>query len=92
MARAPSAAADSWRERDGDSRRRTACPVLYRYRLIHTYCLLARLPLLTYYSSARPFSTTCSGQMAQTGLTDSATSPVIVLYSHALCARLRVFA
>ena len=54
-----------------------------------TVCSLA-CPLLTYYSSARPFSTTCSGQMAQTGLTDSATSPVIVLYSRALCARLCV--
>ena len=40
---APAAAA-SWRAQDGGRQRRTACPLLYRYRLTHTYCSLARLP------------------------------------------------
>ena len=40
---APAAAA-SWRAHDGGRQRRTACPLLYRYRLTHTYCPLARLP------------------------------------------------
>jgi hypothetical protein len=30
--------AASWRERDGGRRRRTACPLICRFRLIHTYC------------------------------------------------------
>ena len=29
---------------DGGLQRRTACPLLYRYRHTHTYCSLARLP------------------------------------------------
>jgi len=29
---------------DGGRQRKTACPLLYRYRLTHTYCSLARLP------------------------------------------------
>jgi hypothetical protein len=40
---APAAAA-SWRAHDGRRQRGTACPLLYRYRLTHTYCSLARLP------------------------------------------------
>jgi hypothetical protein len=40
---APAAAA-SWRAHDGRRQRETACPNLYRYRLTHTYCSLARLP------------------------------------------------
>ena len=40
---APAAAA-SWRAHDGGRQRRTACPLLYRYRHTHTYCSLARLP------------------------------------------------
>jgi hypothetical protein len=40
---APAAAA-SWRAHDGRRQRGTACPHLYRYRLTHTYCSLARLP------------------------------------------------
>jgi hypothetical protein len=40
---APAAAA-SWRAHDGGRQRRTACPLLYRYSLTHTYCSLARLP------------------------------------------------
>ena len=40
---APAAAA-SWRAHDGSRQRGTACPLLYRYRLTHTYCSLARLP------------------------------------------------
>jgi hypothetical protein len=38
------AAAASWRAHDGRRQRGTACPHLYRYRLTHTYCSLARLP------------------------------------------------
>jgi hypothetical protein len=38
------AAAASWRAHDGGRQQRTACPLLYRYRLTHTYCSLARLP------------------------------------------------
>jgi hypothetical protein len=38
------AAAASWRAHDGRRQRGTACPHLYRYRLSHTYCSLARLP------------------------------------------------
>ena len=34
----------SWRAHDGRRQRGTACPHLYRYRLTHTYCSLARLP------------------------------------------------
>jgi hypothetical protein len=34
----------SWRAHDGGQQRGTACPFLYRYRLTHTYCSLARLP------------------------------------------------
>jgi hypothetical protein len=37
--------AASWRAHDGGRKQRTACPLLYRYRLTHTYCSLARLPL-----------------------------------------------
>ena len=37
------AAAASWRAHDGRRQRGTACPHLYRYRLTHTYCSLARL-------------------------------------------------
>jgi hypothetical protein len=40
---APAATA-SWRAHDGRRQRGTACPLLYRYRLTHTYCSLARLP------------------------------------------------
>ncbi len=43
----------------GGRQRRTACPLLCRYRLIHTFCSLARLPPTVYLltlSSARPFS------------------------------------
>ena len=29
---------------DGGRQRNTSCPLLYRYRLTHTYCSLARLP------------------------------------------------
>ena len=36
--------AASWRANDGGRQRKTACPLLYRYRLTHTYCSLARLP------------------------------------------------
>jgi hypothetical protein len=39
-----SPAAASWRAHDGRRQRGTACPLLYRYRLTHTYCSLARLP------------------------------------------------
>ena len=38
------AASASWRAHDGSRQRGTACPLLYRYRLSNTYCLLARLP------------------------------------------------
>jgi len=38
------AAAASWRAHDGRRQRGTACSHLYRYRLTHTYCSLARLP------------------------------------------------
>jgi hypothetical protein len=34
----------SWRTHDGRRQRGTACPLLYRYRLTHTYCSLTRLP------------------------------------------------
>jgi hypothetical protein len=34
----------SSRVHDGRRQRGTACPLLYRYRLTHTYCSLARLP------------------------------------------------
>jgi hypothetical protein len=40
---APASAA-SWRAHDSGRQQRTACPLLYRYRLTHTYCSLARLP------------------------------------------------
>ena len=40
---APAAAA-SWRAHDGGRQRRTACPLLYRYHLTHTYCSLVLLP------------------------------------------------
>jgi hypothetical protein len=40
---APVAAA-SWRAHDGGRQQRTSCPLLYRYRLTHTCCSLARLP------------------------------------------------
>jgi hypothetical protein len=43
LCEAPAAAA-SWRAHDGRRQRGTACPLLYRYRLTHTYCSLARLP------------------------------------------------
>jgi hypothetical protein len=50
-----SAEAASWRANDGGRQRKTACPLLYRYRLTHTYYSLA-CPLLTLSSSARSFS------------------------------------
>ena len=42
---APSPAA-SCRAHDGSRQRGTACPLLYRYRLTHTYFSLARLPMM----------------------------------------------
>ena len=42
--RSPAVIAASWRAHDGSRQRGTACPLLYRYRLSHTYCSLARLP------------------------------------------------
>jgi hypothetical protein len=36
--------AASWQANDGGRQRKTACPLLYRYRLTQTYCSLARLP------------------------------------------------
>jgi hypothetical protein len=40
---APAAPA-SWRAHDGRRQRGTACPLLYRYHLTHTYCSLDLLP------------------------------------------------
>jgi hypothetical protein len=83
--RESSAAAASWRANDGGRQRKTACPLLYRYRLTHTYCSLARLPPTHPHSPtafsgpmARPARAPCSHP--QPGPPDSATSPVIVLY------------
>jgi len=50
-----SAAAASWQANDGGRQRKTACPLLYRYRLTHTARSLA-CPLLTLSSSAPSFS------------------------------------
>ena len=45
LQRGPNCPALVWRAHDDSSRQRgTACPLLYRYRLTHTYCLLALLP------------------------------------------------
>jgi len=48
---ARSAAASCWAH-DSGRQRRTACPLLYRYCLIHTYCSLARLPLTDLFVGA----------------------------------------
>jgi hypothetical protein len=84
---------------DGGRQRNTSCPLLYRYRLTHTYCSLARLPpthpfLLGALILQRHFQVRWRAPCShpQTGPPDSATSPVIVLYSRALCACLCVLA
>ena len=61
---APAPAA-SWRAHDGSRQRGTACPLLYRYRLTHTYCSLARLPPTHPFVGAPILQHTFSGPMAR---------------------------
>jgi hypothetical protein len=68
-----------WRRRAHDGRRQrgTACPLLYRYRLTHTYCSLARLPPLYVGGGLQPGAALVVVYLAVVTLPPRSTAPTV---------------